>query len=111
MNIMSELKVVAEFPFLVNKSFQSKGRPITVPAIYKQKFKEHGLIDSIHAEILFRNGPVIEGSIRVGLRAGGRYYQITMAKTEASEDINVSMGTKLMVRIMKSEQKWMIEIN
>lgn len=108
---MTDSIVVAEFPFVVNKSFSGESHPITVPASCKQVFKEYGLIESVRAKICFRNGPVIAGSIRVGMRAGGRYFQITMSRSQESDEINLGIGTRLMVRLLKSQQGWLIEIN
>jgi hypothetical protein len=111
---MADVVVIAEFPFVANKSFVGSGnKPITIPARYYQDFRQNGLImESAHATIAFRNESMIKGNIRVGLRAGGKYYQITSNKSQSNVGINdIMIGTRLFVRVLKTPQDWLIEIN
>ena len=111
---MTDVIVIAEFAFEANKSFVGGGsKPITVPARYYQGFKQNGLImESAHATIAFRDEPKFKGNIRVGLRAGGKYYQITMPKSQENIGINdIKIGARLFVRVLKTPQDWLIEIN
>lgn len=110
---MSDLIVIAEFAFVANKSFVGgANKPITVPARYYQGFKQHGLImESALATIAFRDESRNKGSIRVGLRAGGKYYQITLSRAQEHIGINdIKIGTRLFVRVLKTPQEWLIEI-
>jgi hypothetical protein len=110
---MADVVVIAEFVFVANKSFVGIGnRPITVPARYYQGFKQNGLImESVHATIAFRGESMFKGYIRVGIRAGGKYYQITLPKSQTNIVINdIKIGTRLFVRVLKTPQDWMIEI-
>ena len=111
---MADLIIIAEFAFLANKSFVGfHHKPITVPARYYQGFKQNGLImESTHANIKFRDDSMINGAIRVGLRAGGKYYQITVLKSQIKTGINdIQIGTRLFVRVLKGPHDWIIEIN
>jgi len=110
---MSDLITVADFPFMANKSFVGiGGRPITIPARFYPEFKQFKVTESAHALVTFRKGPMIEGTIRVGWRAGGRYYQITISKSQQDVALNaINIGTKLVVRVLKNPQDWLIEIN
>ena len=107
---MSDVILIAEFPFVTNKSFAGDSHPITIPARYHQGLKECGLIDSARAKINFRKVSTIEGSIRVGWRAGGRYYQIKMSKTRKIDAIAAKVGTTLAVRVLKTSEDWLVEI-
>lgn len=107
---MADRIVVAEFRFVANKSFAGGNHPITVPTRYHQGLKESGLTDSARAKISFRKEPVIEGNIRSGWRAGGRYYQITLSNSKMTEAMVVPIGTTLVVRVLKSLQDWLVEI-
>jgi hypothetical protein len=111
---MNDLIIIAEFAFVANKSFVGgDSKPITVPARYYQGFRQHGLImESTHANITFRDDSMVKGNIRVGLRAGGKYYQITSPKSQIKTGIHaVQIGTRLFVRVLKTPQDWLIEIN
>ena len=111
---MADVKVIAEFAFVANKSFVGSGsKPITVPARFYQGFKQNELImESAHATIAFRDESMIDGNIRVGWRAGGKYYQITTPKSQTNVGINdIKIGTKLFVRVLRTPQDWLIEIN
>lgn len=110
---MVDFIVVAEFPFVANKSFLgSDRRPITVPARFNQGLKQHALTNPARAMIAFRRDTVIEGAIRVGWRAGGRYYQITMSKSQESIGLgDIKIGTTLLVRVLKTPEDLLIEIN
>lgn len=111
---MTDVIVVAEFAFVANKSFIGGGsKPITVPARYYQGLKQNGLImESVHATIAFQDESMVQGSIRVGLRAGGKYYQIALPKSKADSRINdIKIGTRLFVRVLKTPQDWLIEIS
>lgn len=110
---MADLTVVAEFPFVANKSFVSGAqRPITIPARYYPGLKQCALTDSAPAMINFRKESMIEGAIRVGWRSGGKYYQITMSKSQKDVGIDdIKIGKKLIVRVIKRPQEWLIEID
>jgi len=111
---MSEVIIVAEFAFVANKSFVGNGnKPITVPARYYQGFKQNGFItESVHATVTFRDESLIRGKIHVGLRPGGKYYQITLTKCQNNIGINdIKIGTRLFVRVLKTTQEWLIEIH
>lgn len=107
---MTDVIIVSEFNFVTNKSFASDNHPITIPARFHQHLKEQGLVDSVRAKINFRKEPPIAGSIRVGWRAGGRYFQITMSKSQETKAIVTESGVTLAVRIMKTPEDWLIQI-
>ena len=110
---MSDLITVADFPFMANKSFVGiGGRPITIPARFYPEFKQFKVMESAHALVTFRKGPMIEGAIRVGWRAGGKYYQVTVRASQTKAEMDsIKIGATLMVRIVKTMQDWLIEIN
>lgn len=108
---MSNLNTVAKFPFVVNKSFGAKNHPITIPSRFYQGLKDNGVTDLVSVKINFRDELTIDGKIRAGLRAGGRYYQITMLKSAASESIAVSIGSTLSIRVLKDQEHWLVEIS
>lgn len=110
---MTNYIVVAEFTFIVNKSFlSSNSKPITVPARCYQGFKQNGLImESAEATIAFRDSSMVKGNIKIGFRAGGKYYQITLQKAQPNVGLNeVTIGARLFLRILKTPLEWLIEI-
>lgn len=110
---MNDLTIIAEFVFVANKSFVSgDSKPITIPARHYQTLKQNGLIiESARANIAFRDDSIIDGAIRVGLRAGGKYYQITLPKSRIKTGIDqIQIGSRLFVRVLKTPQEWLIEI-
>jgi hypothetical protein len=111
---MTDVIVIAKFAFEANKSFVGGGsKPITVPARYYQGFRQNGLImESAYATIAFRDEPKIKGNIRIGLRAGGKYYQITISKSQENIGINdIKIGVILFVQVLKTPEEWLIKIN
>jgi hypothetical protein len=110
---MVQIIVIADFVFVASSSFVENGyKQITVPARYHQELKKYGLItESTDATISFRDISMFKGSIRVGWRAGGKYYQIAIPKSQENMGTNdIKSGTRLLVRILKSQQDWLIEI-
>ena len=109
---MSEI-TIAEFPFVANKSFVSgRTKPITIPARLYGELRQNGLAEGTPAAITFRKGPRIVGAIRAGFRAGGRYYQITMRASQTSPEADsIKIGARLKVKIIKTLQDWIIEVN
>lgn len=107
---MSNTNAVARFPFIVNKSFGTGGRPITIPSRFYPELKENGIADSVQVKINYQDKFMLEGSLRSGFRAGGKYYQLTMIKSADSESISVGIGTTLIVSIFKVADNWSVEI-
>ena len=109
---MSSPATVAEFSFTANKSFVTGGGyPITVPSRYYQLLKESGLLESRPAVVTFRDGPRMGGMIHTSWRAGGRYYQIRVTKSEATPEIaGVKLGTVLRVRVLRGSEDWLVEL-
>ena len=110
---MADFIIVAEFTFVVNKSFLSGSQhPITIPARFYPELKKYAFADVAQANISFRSESVTKGAIRVGWRAGGRYFQITMSKAQAAVGIaDLTIGTSLRIRVLKTPHDWLIEIN
>lgn len=108
---MSDAKMVVKFPFVVNKSFSGSGRPITIPARFYPALKDSGISDLVRVRIKFREDLVIDGAIRAGFRAGGKYYQLTMVKSAESEGIVVAMGSTLGVCLFRDADGWFVEIS
>lgn len=109
---MPDSITVAEFSFVVNKSFIGGGqRPITIPAHHYQSLRQLELKDTTPAGVKFGTHPIAEGAIRVGWRAGGRYYQVTVSKSDAHTALGgVKLGSKLLVRVIRSHERWLVEI-
>lgn len=105
---MSDAKTVAEFNFVVNKSFLSY-RMITVPSRFYQSLKENGVLERRPALIEFRGGARMSGSIHTGWRAGGQYYQIKLPAAQAVIG-DVRIGTTLRIRMLKSGEEWLIDL-
>ena len=108
---MTNANVIGPFPFVVNKSFKGSSHPITIPSRFYPALKDNGITDSIRVKINFREELIIDGSIRAGLRAGGKYYQITMSKSKLSESIAVDIGAKLVIRVLKTSENWLVAIS
>lgn len=103
-------KKIVEFPFITNKSFLGRGNPITIPSRFYPALKENGLIDSVPAIISFAAEPPITGSIKIGWRAGGKYYQIK-SNAPANHGINcLKQGVTLRVRLLIHAGDWRIEL-
>lgn len=107
---MNQLKAIAEFAFVINKSFLGRGNPITIPSRFYQALKENGLVDSTPAVINFADGVSIGGSIRIGWRAGGKYYQVRMNGPENLDISRLKLGVTLHVRLLKRAEDWCIDL-
>lgn len=108
---MTNSKTIARFPFVVNKSFCSGSRPITIPSRFYPELKENGITDAVRVKISFQDKFMLEGNLRAGFRAGGKYYQLTIIKSVDSESINVAIGSTLGVRILKDADSWNVVIS
>lgn len=103
-------KIVAEFIFLTNKSFLGRGNPITIPSRFYAILKENGISETTPAKIRFANGKQIMGFVRVGWRAGGKYYQIRLSTYENDFISNIKLGVKLSVLLINKEGDWFVDL-
>lgn len=103
-------KKIAEFTFITNKSFFGPGNPITIPSRFYPLLKENGLRDSAMATIYFADHTPVPGTLKMGWRAGGKYFQIR-AKTSNHSGANVfQQGSSLRVLLIKVGIDWRIEL-
>jgi hypothetical protein len=107
---MSHLKAIAEFSFITNKSYLGRGHPITIPSRFYHALKESGLADSTPALVSFADGAPIVGSIHIGWRAGGKYYQVRMNAPENHDLTRLKQGVNLHIRLLKGAEDWNIEV-
>lgn len=107
---MRQLNAIADFGFITNKSFLGRAHPITIPSRFYQALKENGLVDCVPAVISFADSLPIEGSIRIGWRTGGKYYQITMKVPENHAITHFKQGVTLHIRLFKQAENWCIEL-
>jgi hypothetical protein len=108
---MSEPRICAEFEFVTNRSFAAS-RIITVPSCFGHTLYEHGLVKTTPVTVTFRSTPSRSGSIRIGWRAGGKYFQVRIADDEVDDDVcALKMGTKLSVRVLKDRENWLVELS
>lgn len=103
-------KKIAEFTFVTNKSFLGRGNPITIPSRFYPALKENGLIDSVPATIFFADEAPVTGSIKIGWRAGGKYYQIKANTPENHGITCLKQGVTLRVRLLSQAGAWRIEL-
>jgi hypothetical protein len=110
-NDLNESSVkVGEFNFLTNKSFFGRGSPITIPSRLYESIKGYGVKETTPALVKYANEDSIKGSIYVGWRAGGKYFQIRVTSSEPSGLSELKLGVSLRVGIYKNDSGWLIEM-
>ena len=103
-------KTIAEFTFITNKSFLGRGNPITIPSRFYPALKENGLFDSTPASINFADDIPVNGAVKIGWRAGGKYFQIRANTPENHGITSLKLSVTLRVRLLSHGGEWRIEL-
>ena len=106
---MTDASLVAEFKFVVNKSFLPTGA-IPIPHRLVSTLRDGGVGESSSAVANLR-GQSLPATIRSGWRAGGKYYQIRV-RWGKSFDIAEAprVDSTLAVRVKKVADEWHVDL-